>query len=52
MTWQKWALVTIYVITLLGTIARIGQPRQPNTPADATAALIFTGALILLVVTA
>lgn len=46
MNWVAWWLVAILVLNVIATIARIGEPREPLTSADAIAVLIVN-ALIL-----
>lgn len=52
MSWQKWTLIALYVVSALLTVATIGRPRKPLEAGTAVAVLIIDALLVLLVVTA
>lgn len=50
MTWYAWVLVAAIGLNMLAAVARIGQPREPLTPAEAIWVLIINGLFIWAVV--
>jgi hypothetical protein len=52
MSWPKWVLIALYVFTALANVASVGKERKPLSPGVATASLVVTGILVVLVVLA
>lgn len=52
MTWPKYVLIALYILSILGTIAGIGKPRKPTTPEFAIGALIMSAIMVSLVLLA
>ncbi|KFI90293.1 hypothetical protein BSCA_1904 [Bifidobacterium scardovii] len=47
--WQKWLLVILYLLMLIGNVSSIGKKRDPITPQSAVADVIFNLALIAVI---
>lgn len=47
MHWFDWLLVGVWVLSIISTIATIGKPRDPTTPAVAVGATIVHLLLIV-----
>lgn len=52
MTWPKYVLIALYVLSLVLTVLSIGKERKPYTPRDAAWLMVWTGGLAALVVLA
>jgi hypothetical protein len=46
MPWYAWAIIGLYAISSVATVAYIGRPREPITPLVAILALIINGLAI------
>lgn len=51
MSWQKYLLCVIYVVSLIAYVAQTGKPRRPTSVADAASAVGLTAVMVWLVVT-
>lgn len=47
--WQKWLLVILYLLMLIGNVSSIGEKRDPITPKNAVVNVIFNLALIAVI---
>ena len=52
MSWAKWVLVVIYILSILGTVASVGKERKPLTSGSASFSVVIVGLMISLVLVA
>lgn len=52
MTWPKTVLITLFVLTALVNISKVGKPRPTLTGGQTAASVVITGAMVWLVVIA
>lgn len=51
MSWQHWILFVAFSFAAISTVQSIGKPRQPITPGLAVGVMIYSGILLLLLIT-